>query len=368
MRVSLTVLLLVALSSAAYSQPRIQTIYDNNGFTTYYPAGKSGEWSKNRTDYRSKKADDFVNEVLGGGRDATEAPSSSGSVLGIEFDPLPGIHDSDPLPETASSAIQFSPAFIRWQIQQEKKAEEEKDFKRAFKRAEKGSAKDQYEVGVGYETGIGVKKNIPEAIKWYSQSARQGNIDAQFNLAQKYYWGVQLPKEKYVSRSVMIFRKAREKGSEASRQLADFMLDHVYTSSWWPKPNLAENFRENAELGDADAQLLIADCYQLGIGGVEKNSQEAFNYYSKSANQGNAEAQFSLATFYENGTCGFTNMDEAEKWYAKSAKQGYPVKQKRFITNSLFYQIKNNDFENSRIKPSKLNLYHGAGYLFEGND
>ncbi len=335
MRASTLVLILVAFTSSVFGEPTIQTIYDRDGFTTYYPAGKSGEWSKNRTDYGHRKTDDLFNEVIGRGRSATEAPSSSGSDLGIEFDPLPGLNNRDPATEMDSSAIQFSPAFIRWQIEIEKKTIELKYFEAALKRAEQGNPKAQYTVGTCYTLGMGVRKNHSEATKWYMKSAENGNPAAQGALGQIYISGIGLPRD--VTKGVMLLRKAKKNGNEVTSKLADLALDTIYNPIWWPKnkeANFIENIRTSADAGSPEAQLLLAECYLLGTG-VEKNPQKAFCYYSKSANQGNADAQFTLATLYENGTCGFTNIDEAEKWYAKSAEQGYPVKQKRLLSKPV---------------------------------
>jgi TPR repeat protein len=282
-----------------------------------------------------KKTDDLFNEVIGRGRSATEAPSSSGSVLGIEFDPLPGLHDRDTATEMDSSATQLSPAAIQWLIQKEKNAEEEKEFERDLKRAQKGSSRDQCSVAESYEFGIGVKKNLSEAIKWYMKSAENGEPSAQCALGAIYIYGKGLPRD--LTKGVMLLRKAKKNGDEMTRGRASLVLDRLYDPFWWSEnkeANFIADFRASADAGSPEAQLLLAECYLLGTG-VKKNPQKAFNYYVKSANQGNAEAQFSLATLYENGTCGFTNIDEAEKWYAKSAKQGYPVKQKRLLSKPV---------------------------------
>lgn len=52
--------------------------------------------------------------------------------------------------------------------------------------AKKGHADSQYNMGIMYEQGIGVRKDDAEAFAWYSKSAEQGNSDAQFNLGVFY--------------------------------------------------------------------------------------------------------------------------------------------------------------------------------------
>ena len=41
-----------------------------------------------------------------------------------------------------------------------------------------------------YDSGLGVSVNKKEAFKWYSLSAEQGSIDAQYNLGLAYRLGI----------------------------------------------------------------------------------------------------------------------------------------------------------------------------------
>ena len=52
--------------------------------------------------------------------------------------------------------------------------------------AKEDNAKAQYNVGLIYANGLGVKRDVGEAQKWYEKAAKQGNAAAQYNLAQLY--------------------------------------------------------------------------------------------------------------------------------------------------------------------------------------
>jgi TPR repeat protein len=80
------------------------------------------------------------------------------------------------------------------------------------------------------------------------------------------------------------------------------------------------NFANN---GDANAQFEIAYKYYYGIGGPQDVNQ-AFKWYKKSAEQGNYLAQNILATMFYNGTGVVKDYKQAFKWYMKSAEQGHP--------------------------------------------
>ncbi len=57
--------------------------------------------------------------------------------------------------------------------------------------AQKGSAEAQNSLASMYEKGLGVKKNIQLAARWYDSAARQGHAQAQLNLGRLYIAGTE---------------------------------------------------------------------------------------------------------------------------------------------------------------------------------
>ena len=80
-------------------------------------------------------------------------------------------------------------------------------------------------------------------------------------------------------------------------------------------------YRKAAEQGDADAQNSLAMCYYMGQG-VAKDAAEAVKWYRKAAEQNSAIAQCSLGYAYQNGEGVSKDPSEAMKWYRKAAEQG----------------------------------------------
>jgi hypothetical protein len=78
--------------------------------------------------------------------------------------------------------------------------------------AEKGSATDQYYLGMNYLTGHGVTKDLPQAAVWLEKAANQNQPDAQAFLGEMYASGNGTTKN--VERAVELFRKAVAGGSE----------------------------------------------------------------------------------------------------------------------------------------------------------
>ncbi len=71
-----------------------------------------------------------------------------------------------------------------------------RDYHRAFQEwkasADAGQAEAEFDLGLLYAQGLGVRRDLTEAARWYRKSADQGNAEAQFALGQMYSrgWGV----------------------------------------------------------------------------------------------------------------------------------------------------------------------------------
>ena len=79
------------------------------------------------------------------------------------------------------------------QFQQGLSAYQQSDYQTAFKLwlplAEQGEANVQFNLGVMYANGQGVKQDDVEAVKWYRKAAEQGNANAQMILGTVYFLG-----------------------------------------------------------------------------------------------------------------------------------------------------------------------------------
>ena len=79
-----------------------------------------------------------------------------------------------------------------------------------------------------------------------------------------------------------------------------------------------KELHELAEEGYAPAQGNIADFYLN-----DKNYKEAFEWYSKAANNGDVRAQFNLSIFYQNGIYVQQDLDAKMYWLEKAGENGY---------------------------------------------
>lgn len=96
--------------------------------------------------------------------------------------------------------------------------------------AASGDAEAQNYLGVCFEHGDGINKDLKQAVVWFQKSAAQGNLDAQCNLGNCYFYGF---------------------GTDVNGKAAFY----------W--------FMKSAEKGFAKAQYNLGICYEHGEG-VEK--------------------------------------------------------------------------------------------------
>ena len=134
------------------------------------------------------------------------------------------------------------------------------------KAAEKGNAMAQYELGLCYEGGIGVKKDNNEAKKWLRRAAEQGHAEAQYNLGIFYVaYGL----------------------AGAMLNYGDKHDDDAVEAIKW--------FSKAAEQGHAEAQFVLGSIYEKGVEGIVKQDKtEAVKWYNAAAEQGDENAKAAL--------------------------------------------------------------------------
>ena len=126
-----------------------------------------------------------------------------------------------------------------------------------------------------------------KAVREFTALAKQGDTEAQFQLARLYAQG------RGVSR------------------------DYAQTAKW---------MRQAAEQGHAEAQMNMGVMAQRGINGP-KSDEQAFRWYLLSAEQGFAAAQSNLGTLYANGEGTPADQVKASYWYERAAEQGIAISQ-----------------------------------------
>ena len=163
-----------------------------------------------------------------------------------------------------------------------------------------------------------VPDDMDETNKALWQKAQNGDVSAQKDLADKYYYGRGV-KQDYTKAAIW-YAKAAKKGNA----YAQCFLGYCYKNGQGVEKNFTEAvkwYTKAAEKGFAPAQRNLGYCYEKGQG-VEQNFTEAVKWYTKAAEKGDALAQYNLGICYEYGRGVEKNSTEAVKWYTKARKKG----------------------------------------------
>lgn len=144
--------------------------------------------------------------------------------------------------------------------------------------------------------------------------------------------------------------------SADSFYIADIQTNGDQSKAYTSSDVILYELREKANNGDAAAQFEMAHCYATGFGGLDEspmdmlywtkeaakngdpdaqnflaklqaqagNSQEAFELWQKSAQQGNVSSMYSLAVCYESGDGVTQNYSKAIEWYKKAMQNNHP--------------------------------------------
>ena len=135
------------------------------------------------------------------------------------------------------------------------------------KAAQAGDSQSQHMLGRMYAGAEGVDKNLKKAREWLEKSAKQGNAEAQYKLAQIY------------CRHDDDFQPDVEK-FEALCGLAP---------PWYMKA--AQWYTKAAEAGDERAQIRLSDMYYQGLG-VPQDIKEALRRYKQTKNPSHGDIGF----------------------------------------------------------------------------
>ncbi|KAF9156814.1 hypothetical protein DFQ26_009215, partial [Actinomortierella ambigua] len=206
------------------------------------------------------------------------------------------------------------------------------------------NAAAQLFLGWIYGHGRGVVKSERDSFWWYRKAANGGNVVAQIRLARMYENGEGVASSN-ASMAATWYRRAADGGS-AEAQLA---LGKMYTDGYGVKEDTSQAARwyeKAAKQGHHEAQTILGQWFALGRGVIQSNN-EAVKWLTLAAEQGNPAVQTWLGRMYleryssqQSGTRNVTwrnrlsgmlskqddqidqSLGMAFKWFTKAAEQG----------------------------------------------
>ncbi len=233
------------------------------------------------------------------------------------------------------------------------------DFSRGMlflrRAADGGYAQAQRELGILYETGIGVEKNIHKAMSFYSAAALQNDapamkdlavllfrrakndrarIDTALNLlrisAEADFADAQMIFAKICDNGVCVKQDKRkalywcEKAAQNGCAEAMYALGWLYEHGRGVKKSASESlkwYEDAARNSDANAQFRLGVMYYTGTV-VKEDHVRAYSFFKRAAEQGNVSAWYNVAWMNKNGDGTRKDFEEARKWFIRSAMAG----------------------------------------------
>ncbi len=194
----------------------------------------------------------------------------------------------------------------------------------------------QFNLGLCYENGLGVKRSRYKAFQFYSLASEGKIMPALLNMAIAYMQGIPpeegdgdtpdpgVPVDREKAFNILMMLRS-ERFIPAYRELAEWHLT-MDPDEQTPEDlkKVFEYAKYAAEQGDAEAMRILADCYFLGRGCAPDHAA-MFEWIERSARRGNPEALAKLAWCYEYGNGCKPDEDRAFKLYLKAAGAGLPM-------------------------------------------
>ena len=181
--------------------------------------------------------------------------------------------------------------------------------------AEHGDPAGQLDLGGLYSSGKGVTQDYAEAMKWYRMAADQGRAEGFSAIANMYYNGKGVAQD--YAEAMKWYKKADEKGLTWAKYYVGLCYEKGYNNA----QEAAKWYRLAAEDGNSTAQNAIGMCYQHG-NGVKQDYNEAVKWYRRAIDKGNTTAQNQLGWCYLHGYGVTKDEKEALKWFRLSADKG----------------------------------------------
>jgi uncharacterized protein len=147
--------------------------------------------------------------------------------------------------------------------------------------ADAGLAEAQFDLGVLYAQGLGVRRDLTEAANWYRKSAEQGNPEAEFALGQLYSRGWGVPRDE----------------ADAIR--------------WFQMANSVESDGPPTDWSPVEGY------------GMPRDYKQAAYWYQRAADKNHPEAEFNLGRLYAGGNGVKRDQEQAARWISAAATQGF---------------------------------------------
>lgn len=220
----------------------------------------------------------------------------------------------------------FTPAMVNLGLLCEGGEYVPQDYAQAFYWFTKAAAQDNSEALLQlsgcYYYGLGTTQDFAQAALYLQRAAELTNYVAMKSLGHMLMRGLGVPKDTEAARR-WLTRAAVEGGNRR----AMYNLGALYSGQVGDTNAMAEAFhwfKRGAELGDALASMQVASFYYRGWGAVQTNLEAYRVWRLRAAARGATAAQYFMGAAYRVGDGVPKDMESSLEWYRKAAAKGHP--------------------------------------------
>ena len=184
-------------------------------------------------------------------------------------------------------------------------------FNEKLQEAKQGNSNAQFDVASMYQNGRGVKSDLSKATEWYKKSAAQKNPKAVNRL-------------KILQANEERFKKVLAQADKGDAE-SQYKLGKMYTEGSGVSidhTRATEAFKSAAEQGYAKAEYKLGLHYYEGTG-VNQNRKTAYKWFKAAAEQNHPAAQYYLGKMYASGSGVKQNYTTSLEWLTKSVDGGF---------------------------------------------
>ncbi|GAB7361065.1 hypothetical protein MBLNU230_g1105t1 [Neophaeotheca triangularis] len=210
------------------------------------------------------------------------------------------------------------------------KPDHDKAFPLFVAASKHGHAEAGYRAALCYEFGWGTTKSYPKAVQFFRSAASRSHPGAASRLGLACIRGDMGLGKSYHREGIKWLKRAQEAAdpqyNSAPYELGLLHLTGSGEDIFKDEAYAAQLFTQSAELGHAEANLLMGRAYENGLYMCPRDAALSVHFYNGAATRGNPEAMMALCAWYMLGAPPVLEKDEAEayQWAHQAAELGYP--------------------------------------------